>query len=109
MALNIENEVVEALASEVAEITGESKTEAVRRALVERLQRLEGRRRLGPDAQGRTERSWRRWHARPARSSATPRRWLFDRRRQRQMPTGQQRRSKASAPPAGRPGIRLQR
>lgn len=50
MALNIENEVVEALASEVAEITGESKTEAVRRALVERLQRLEGRRRPGPDA-----------------------------------------------------------
>ncbi len=50
MALNIKNVAVEALASEVAEITGESKTEAVRRALVERLQRLESKRRLGSDA-----------------------------------------------------------
>lgn len=40
MALNIKNEEVERLATEVARITGESKTEAVRRALAERRQRL---------------------------------------------------------------------
>ncbi len=36
MALNIKNEEVERLAREVAEMTGESKTEAIRRALTER-------------------------------------------------------------------------
>jgi len=40
MALNIKNEEVERLAAEVARITGESKTEAIRRALAERRQRL---------------------------------------------------------------------
>lgn len=40
MALNIKNEEVEHLAAEVAQITGESKTEAIRRALAERRQRL---------------------------------------------------------------------
>ena len=40
MALNIKNEEVERLATEVARMTGESKTEAIRRALVERRQRL---------------------------------------------------------------------
>lgn len=40
MALNIKNPEVEALAAEVAEMTGESKTEAVRRALAERKARL---------------------------------------------------------------------
>ncbi len=40
MALNIKNEEVEHLAAEVARITGESKTEAIRRALAERRQRL---------------------------------------------------------------------
>lgn len=40
MALNIKNVEVERLASEVARLTGESKTEAIRRALVERRQRL---------------------------------------------------------------------
>src|ERR1022692_3755789 len=40
MALNIKNEEVEQLAAEVARITGESKTEAIRRALAERRQRL---------------------------------------------------------------------
>lgn len=40
MALNIKNEEVERLAAEVAELTGESKTEAVRTALVERRARL---------------------------------------------------------------------
>lgn len=40
MALNIKNRRVEELAAEVASLTGESKTEAVRRALEERLQRL---------------------------------------------------------------------
>jgi antitoxin VapB len=40
MALNIKNEEVERLAAEVARMTGESKTEAIRRALAERRQRL---------------------------------------------------------------------
>ncbi len=40
MALNIKNHEVEALATEVAMITGESKTEAIRVALAERRQRL---------------------------------------------------------------------
>jgi antitoxin VapB len=40
MALNIKNDEVERLATEVARMTGESKTEAIRRALAERRQRL---------------------------------------------------------------------
>lgn len=40
MALNIKNREVERLAAEVSEITGESKTEAIRRALEERRSRL---------------------------------------------------------------------
>ncbi|HEX2253961.1 MAG TPA: type II toxin-antitoxin system VapB family antitoxin [Thermoanaerobaculia bacterium] len=40
MALNIKNAEVERLASEVAGLSGESKTEAVRRALAERRERL---------------------------------------------------------------------
>ena len=40
MALNIKNEVVERLVDEVARLAGESKTEAVRRALEERKARL---------------------------------------------------------------------
>ena len=40
MALNIKNVEVERLAAEVAAICGETKTEAVRRALLERKQRL---------------------------------------------------------------------
>jgi antitoxin VapB len=40
VALNIKNDEVERLATEVARMTGESKTEAVRRALAERRQRL---------------------------------------------------------------------
>jgi len=40
MPLNIKNREVEKLAQELADLTGESKTEAVRRALVERKQRL---------------------------------------------------------------------
>ncbi len=40
MALNIKNAEVERLVDEVAAITGETKTEAVRRALEERAQRL---------------------------------------------------------------------
>jgi antitoxin VapB len=40
MALNIKNDEVERLAAEVAHITGETKTEAIRRALAERRQRL---------------------------------------------------------------------
>jgi antitoxin VapB len=40
MALNIKNPAVERLAEEVARLSGESKTEAVRRALEERKARL---------------------------------------------------------------------
>jgi len=40
MALNIKNSQVEDLAAEVAQLTGESKTEAIRRALEERRERL---------------------------------------------------------------------
>ncbi|MFC1660372.1 type II toxin-antitoxin system VapB family antitoxin [Gemmatimonadota bacterium] len=40
MALNIKNPEVESLVAEVADITGESKTEAVRQALLERRARL---------------------------------------------------------------------
>lgn len=43
MALNIKNVDVERLAAEVARLTGESKTEAIRRALEERRQRLKSR------------------------------------------------------------------
>jgi antitoxin VapB len=42
MALNLKNEEVERLATEVARLTGESKTEAIRRALDERRRRLIG-------------------------------------------------------------------
>jgi antitoxin VapB len=40
MALNIKNPEVDRLASELATLTGESKTEVVRRALRERRERL---------------------------------------------------------------------
>ncbi len=42
MALNIKNPDVERLATEVAGLTGESKTEAIRRSLEERRRRLKG-------------------------------------------------------------------
>ena len=45
MALNIKNAEVERLVSQVAKLTGESKTDAVRQALVERKERLELRKR----------------------------------------------------------------
>lgn len=40
MALNLKNAEVERLAEEVARLAGETKTEAIRRALAERRQRL---------------------------------------------------------------------
>jgi len=40
VALNIKNTTVERLADEVARLAGETKTEAIRRALEERLSRL---------------------------------------------------------------------
>ena len=43
MALNLKNDEVERLATEVARLAGESKTEAIRRALLERRDRLQGR------------------------------------------------------------------
>ncbi len=50
LALNLKNEEVERLAEEVARLAGESKTEAVRRALRERREKLimgDGNRRRG--------------------------------------------------------------
>ncbi len=44
MALSIKNPEAEALAKEVAESTGETRTQAVITALAERLERLRGRR-----------------------------------------------------------------
>jgi len=44
MALNIRNPEVEKLAESLAKLTGESKTEAVKKALRDRLHRLECRR-----------------------------------------------------------------
>lgn len=49
MALNIKNPEVERLVSEIATLTGESKTEAIRQALLERRGRL--RQRVTPQAQ----------------------------------------------------------
>ncbi len=52
MALNIKNPEVEKLVEALVAMTGESKTEAVRRALVERRERLSlqhGRRERGSD------------------------------------------------------------
>lgn len=46
MALNLRNPEVERLATTVARLTGETKTEAVRAALADRLERLE-RERVG--------------------------------------------------------------
>jgi len=43
MAININNSEIERLIEEIAELAGESKTEAVRRALVERKSRLSPR------------------------------------------------------------------
>lgn len=43
MALNLKNPEVERLVEEVARLTGETKTEAVRRALLERKDRLASR------------------------------------------------------------------
>jgi antitoxin VapB len=40
MALNLKNAEVERLAAELADLTGESKTETIRRALLERRERL---------------------------------------------------------------------
>ena len=40
MALNIKNQEVKQLAAEISEITGESKTEAIRKSLLERKIRL---------------------------------------------------------------------
>lgn len=42
MALNIKNTDVERLATEVAKMTGETKTEAIRKALEDRRRRIKG-------------------------------------------------------------------
>ena len=52
MALNIKNAEVERLVEEVADLAGESKTDAVRQALVERRDRLRLRRRRRARGEG---------------------------------------------------------
>lgn len=52
MALNIKDKETEALVAEIASLTGETKTAAVRRAAEERLERLklrQGRRKRSPE------------------------------------------------------------
>lgn len=56
MPLNIKNAEVERLVHEVAEMTGESKTEAIRQALIERRRRL--RMRVSPGARARRLRTF---------------------------------------------------
>ncbi|MBM3745205.1 MAG: protein transcription factor [Acidobacteria bacterium] len=56
MALNIKNREVERLATEVAGMAGETKTEAIRRALLDRRQRLAIRR--TDTSRGRRLRAW---------------------------------------------------
>ena len=53
MALNLKNEEVERLAAEVAALTKETKTEAIRRALLERKARLTS----SPSHQKRSQRA----------------------------------------------------
>ena len=48
MALNLKSAEVEKLASDVANLTGSSKTEAIRQALIEKKQRLEASRGRDP-------------------------------------------------------------
>ena len=55
MALNIKNAEVEALVNEVSAMSGESKTESVRRALEERRDRLRLRGLVGDRARRRRE------------------------------------------------------
>ena len=55
VALNIKNRETEELAAEVARMTGESKTEAIRRSLADRRERLE-RDRDEPDREERIRR-----------------------------------------------------
>ena len=55
MALNLKNPQVERLAAEVAKMANESKTEAIRRALLDRKRRLQVRR-GDTDRQARLER-----------------------------------------------------
>jgi antitoxin VapB len=56
MALNIKNREVERLATEVAGMAGETKTEAIRRALLDRRQRLAIHR--TDTSRGRRLRAW---------------------------------------------------
>lgn len=55
MALNIKNTEVERLAKEIADLTGESKTQAIRLALLERRRRI-GYRFAAPDRASRARR-----------------------------------------------------
>lgn len=57
MALNIKDQETEKLAAEVAEMTGDTKTGAVREALRERKTRLE----LRGGGKGRPQRNMREW------------------------------------------------
>lgn len=68
MALSIKNPRAEKLAADVAKVTGETMTEAVIRALEERLERLRGRR-SRPNLRARLEEIARRCAALPDQDS----------------------------------------
>jgi antitoxin VapB len=69
VALNIKNAEVERLVAEVARLAGETKTEAVRRALIERRERLASR--VGVERSARLHRFLERevWPSVPAEQS----------------------------------------
>jgi len=71
MALNIKNRRAEELASQVAHETGETMTQAVIRALEERLERLQGRKAM-PDVVERIQEIAKRCQALPDLDPRSP-------------------------------------
>lgn len=71
MALSIKNPATEHLARQVAQMTGESLTEAIQKSLQERMERLH-QRRLGKQTEERLEKIIRRVRALPVLDSRSP-------------------------------------
>ena len=71
MALNIRHDETERLAAELARLTGETKTEAVRKAVQARLERIKRRRAKGRLA-AELDRIARRCAARPVLDARSP-------------------------------------
>ncbi len=73
MALNIKNREVEKLAQEISDLTGETKTEAIRKALEERKARLRTKVLISPGQRARRfleEEVWPRLEGRTAPTKA---------------------------------------